>query len=59
MFTEKDVDRVWLPETFGRNEEESKTHQEQVQNSYVRVFPGGDLLHSVRVSLTTLPQLAL
>lgn len=52
----EDVDMIWRPDTFIRNELESKVHQNLARNNYVRVFPGGWILYSVRITLSTLCQ---
>ena len=45
--------QVWTPDTFIRNELEAKVHNALTPNEYVRVFPNGDVLHSVRLTLKT------
>lgn len=47
-----DAKRVWMPDTFFRNEKTAKSHTILVPNFYIRIFPNGDVLYSVRVSLT-------
>ena len=42
-------DKVWMPDTFFRNEKDAKFHEIIQPNLYVRVFPGGDILYSIRV----------
>ena len=42
--------KVWMPDTFFRNEKEAKFHEIIQPNLYVRVFPDGDVLYSIRVS---------
>jgi len=44
--------KVWMPDTFFRNEKDAKFHDIIQPNLYVRVFPNGDVLYSIRVSLT-------
>ena len=44
--------KVWMPDTFFRNEKDAKFHDIIQPNLYVRVFPDGDVLYSIRVSLT-------
>ena len=44
--------QVWMPDTFFRNEKDGKFHDIIQPNLYVRVFPDGDILYSIRVSLT-------
>ena len=41
--------QVWMPDTFFRNEKEAKFHDIIQPNLYVRVFPNGDVLYSIRV----------
>ena len=38
-----------MPDTFFRNEKEAKFHDIIQPNLYVRVFPNGDVLYSIRV----------
>ena len=42
--------QVWMPDTFFRNEKDAKFHDIIQPNLYVRVFPNGDVLYSIRVS---------
>jgi len=44
--------KVWMPDTFFRNEKDGKFHNIIQPNLYVRVYPNGDVLYSIRVSLT-------
>ena len=41
--------KVWMPDTFFRNEKDAKFHEIIQPNLYVRVFPNGDVLYSIRV----------
>jgi hypothetical protein len=41
-----------MPDTFFRNEKEGKFHDIIQPNLYVRVFPNGDVLYSIRVGHT-------
>ena len=50
--TMTDSDKVWMPDTFFRNEKIGRFHKILQPNLYVRVFPNGDVLYSIRVSLT-------
>ena len=59
LFTDKiryltmtDATKVWMPDTFFRNEKIGRFHSILQSNLYVRVFPNGDVLYSIRVSLT-------
>jgi len=47
-----DSRRVWMPDTFFRNEKQAQFHKIIQPNLYIRVFPNGDILYSIRVSLT-------
>lgn len=47
-----DPSRVWMPDTFFRNEKEARKHEIIVPNVYVRIFPDGEILYSIRISLT-------
>eukprot|EP00093_Oithona_nana_P005230 05230.XXX_28095_35047_1 [CDS] Oithona nana genome sequencing. len=47
-----DPRKVWMPDTFFRNEKQGHFHSILVNNVYVRVFPNGDVLYSIRISLT-------
>jgi len=47
-----DSTKVWMPDTFFRNEKVGRFHNILQPNLYVRVFPNGDVLYSIRVSLT-------
>ena len=40
--------RVWMPDTFFRNEKEGKFHNILVHNVYMRIFPDGGVLYSIR-----------
>jgi len=50
--TMTDSRRVWMPDTFFRNEKHGQFHRIIQPNLYIRVFPDGDILYSIRVSLT-------
>ena len=41
--------QVWMPDTFFRNEKDGKFHDIIQPNLYVRVFPDGDILYSIRL----------
>ena len=47
-----DPKKVWMPDTFFRNEKTGHFHNILVNNVYIRVFPNGDVLYSIRISLT-------
>lgn len=50
--TMTDSRKVWMPDTFFRNEKHGQFHRIIQPNLYIRVFPEGDILYSIRVSLT-------
>ncbi|XP_046452192.1 glutamate-gated chloride channel-like isoform X1 [Daphnia pulex] len=47
-----DPDKVWMPDLFFSNEREGHFHNIIVPNVYVRIFPNGNVLYSIRISLT-------
>ena len=46
--TMTDASRVWMPDTFFRNEKEGQFHRIIQPNLYIRVYPYGDILYSIR-----------
>ena len=40
-----------MPDTFFRNEKEAKKHEIIVPNVYVRIYPNGDILYSIRYTI--------
>ncbi len=46
--TMTDSRRVWMPDTFFRNEKHGQFHNIIQPNLYIRVFPNGDILYSIR-----------
>ncbi|KAF6199641.1 hypothetical protein GE061_005939 [Apolygus lucorum] len=44
--------RVWMPDLFFSNEKEGHFHNIIMPNVYIRIFPYGSVLYSIRVSLT-------
>ena len=52
--TMTESDKVWMPDTFFRNEKQGRFHNIIQPNLYVRVYPDGNVLYSIRVSLTVL-----
>lgn len=47
-----DASRVWMPDLFFSNEKEGHFHNIIMPNVYIRIFPNGDVLYSIRISLT-------
>jgi len=43
-----DPQKVWMPDTFFRNEKQGDFHNIIQPNLYIRVFPTGDVLYSIR-----------
>ena len=43
-----DASKVWMPDTFFRNEKIGAFHEILTPNLYIRVFPDGDVLYSIR-----------
>ena len=50
--TMTDSKKVWMPDTFFRNEKLGNFHNILTPNLYIRVHPDGDVLYSIRISLT-------
>ncbi|XP_032785554.2 glutamate-gated chloride channel [Daphnia magna] len=50
--TLNDPSKVWMPDLFFSNEREGHFHNIIVPNVYVRIFPNGWVLYSIRISLT-------
>jgi len=50
--TMTDASKVWMPDTFFRNEKIGAFHTILQPNLYIRIFPDGTVLYSIRVSLT-------
>ena len=48
-----DASKVWMPDTFFRNEKIGRFHTILTPNLYVRVFPDGDVLYSIRSVVNT------
>ena len=46
--TMTDSKKVWMPDTFFRNEKHGKFHKIIQPNLYIRVYPNGDILYSIR-----------
>ncbi|XP_076042596.1 glutamate-gated chloride channel-like isoform X3 [Oratosquilla oratoria] len=44
--------KVWMPDLFFRNEKMGHFHEIILPNVYLRIFPNGDVLYSIRISLT-------
>ena len=47
--TMTETDRVWMPDTFFQNEKLGHFHDIIVPNVYVRIFPTGRVLYSIRL----------
>merc|ERR1711953_1019075 len=50
--TMTDTNKVWMPDTFFQNEKLGHFHNIIVPNVYIRIFPTGQVLYSIRISLT-------
>ena len=48
-----DPTKVWMPDTFFSNEKEARRHEIIVPNVYVRIFPNGEILYSIRSESVT------
>ncbi|XP_025161864.1 glutamate-gated chloride channel isoform X4 [Harpegnathos saltator] len=47
-----EANRVWMPDLFFANEKEGHFHNIIMPNVYIRIFPDGFVLYSIRISLT-------
>lgn len=47
-----EANRVWMPDLFFSNEKEGHFHNIIMPNVYIRIFPYGSVLYSIRISLT-------
>lgn len=43
---------MWMPDLFFSNEKEGHFHNIIMPNVYIRIFPNGSVLYSIRISLT-------
>ena len=43
-----DASRVWMPDLFFANEKEGHFHNIIMPNVYIRIFPDGSVLYSIR-----------
>lgn len=50
--TLNDPGKVWMPDLFFSNERQGHKHAMIIPNVYVRIFPTGMILYSIRISLT-------
>ncbi|XP_070542342.1 glycine receptor subunit alphaZ1-like [Ptychodera flava] len=46
------LDKIWIPDLFFTNEKSAHFHDQTVDNVMLRFYPNGDVLYSMRVSLT-------
>ncbi|XP_031336506.1 glutamate-gated chloride channel isoform X4 [Photinus pyralis] len=46
------ANRVWMPDLFFSNEKEGHFHDIIMPNVYIRIYPDGSVLYSIRISLT-------
>lgn len=47
-----DPERIWKPDLFFKNEKEGHYHTIIMPNILLRIYPNGDVLYSIRLSLT-------
>ena len=53
ILTVTERSKVWMLDTFFRKEKDAKFHEIIQPYLYVRVFPDGDVLYSIRVRITS------
>jgi hypothetical protein len=46
-----DQEKIWKPDLFFANEKEGHDHTIIMPNVLLRIFPNGDVLYSIRISL--------
>lgn len=46
--TMTDASKIWMPDTFFRNEKIGSFHTILQPNLYIRIFPDGTVLYSIR-----------
>ena len=44
-----DGSKIWMADTFFRNEKIGSFHNILAPNMYVRIYPDGDVLYSIRL----------
>ncbi|XP_076062284.1 glutamate-gated chloride channel-like isoform X2 [Oratosquilla oratoria] len=49
--TMTDTDMIWMPDLFFKNEKDGHFHKIILPNVYIRIFPDGGVLYSIRISL--------
>ncbi|KAH7643267.1 glycine receptor subunit alpha-2-like protein [Dermatophagoides farinae] len=47
-----DPERIWKPDLFFKNEKKGHFHEIIMPNILLRIYPNGDILYSIRLSLT-------
>ncbi|XP_033226881.1 glutamate-gated chloride channel isoform X5 [Belonocnema kinseyi] len=47
-----EANKIWMPDLFFSNEKEGHLHNIIMPNVYIRIFPEGSVLYSIRISLT-------
>ncbi|CAD5112237.1 DgyrCDS1466 [Dimorphilus gyrociliatus] len=48
------LDRMWWPDTFFANAKLAKFHYATTKNHFLRIRPNGDVLHSLRLTVTAM-----
>ncbi|KAA0187763.1 hypothetical protein HAZT_HAZT000495 [Hyalella azteca] len=43
-----ETDKIWMPDLFFKNEKTGHFHEILLPNTYIRIFPNGDVLYSIR-----------
>lgn len=54
MFVGSEVsDKIWVPDTFFANEKWAQFHQATTFNTFIRIRANGDVLRSIRLTVTS------
>lgn len=44
-----ETDKIWMPDLFFKNEKTGHFHNIILPNTYIRIFPNGNVLYSIRL----------
>ncbi|XP_077988520.1 glycine receptor subunit alpha-2-like [Glandiceps talaboti] len=52
------LNKIWIPDLYFTNEKSAHFHDQTIDNVMLRFYPSGDVLYSMRISLTLTCQMA-